>query len=136
MTPQERERFDRIAERVFESLPAPLKALMEEVPVIIDDVPGDDVLRYYDMDLTAPGVHSELLGLHTGVPMTDQSVEDSGTLPPEVQLYRAGIIEFAGGWSGDDADERIAEEIRITVLHELGHHFGLEEDDLADLGYD
>ena len=136
MTPQQRERFDEIAHRVFESLPAPLKTLMEEIPVVIDDVPGDDILRYYGMDPKAPGVHRELLGLHTGVPLTDQSVEDSGTLPPEVQLYRAGIIEFAGGWSGDDAEERIAEEIRISVLLELGHHFGLEEDDLADLGYD
>lgn len=136
MTSQERERFDEIAQRVFDELPAPLRALMEEVPVIIDDVPGDDILRYYALDPSDPGVRLELLGLHTGVALTDRSVEDSGTLPADVQLYRAGIIEFAGGWSGDDAEERIAEEIRITVLHELGHHFGLEEDDLADLGYD
>lgn len=136
MTSQERRRFDEIAERVFESLPPPLLALMDEVPVIIDDVPSDEILRYWGLDPSEPGIHVELLGLHTGVPLTEQSVQDSGVLPPEVQLYRAGIIELAGGWSGDDADQRIAEEVRITLLHELGHHFGLEEDDLAELGYD
>lgn len=136
MTSEERARFDEIAQRVFESLPAPLRTLMEEVPVIIDDVPADEILTYYGLDPHAPGVHQELLGLHTGVPMTEQSVQDSGVLPPEVQVYRTGIVHFAGGWSGEDAEQRIEDEIRITVLHELGHHFGLDEDDLADLGYD
>jgi predicted Zn-dependent protease with MMP-like domain len=81
-------------------------------------------------------VREELCGLHTGVAITDQSVEDSGRLPTDIHLFRVGIVALAGGWGGRDAEERIGDEIRITLLHEIGHHFGLEEDDLADLGYD
>jgi predicted Zn-dependent protease with MMP-like domain len=59
-----------------------------------------------------------------------------------VHIFREGIIDMAGGWEeGEDehgaygGEERIREEIRITILHELGHHFGLDEDDLERLGY-
>ena len=68
--------------------------------------------------------------------------------PPDqedtIHLFRRGIIEEAGGWEPWLDDEgiewggadRVLEEIRITLLHEIGHHFGLEEDDLTALGYD
>ena len=77
-----------------------------------------------------------LCGLHTGVPLTERSVErpDSSDV---VHIFREGIVDMAGGWDeGEDehgpfgGEERIREEIRITILHELGHHFGLYEDDL------
>jgi predicted Zn-dependent protease with MMP-like domain len=75
------------------------------------------------------------------VPLTDRSVErpDSSDV---VHIFREGIVDMAGGWDeGEDehgpfgGEERIREEIRITILHELGHHFGLDEDDLERLGY-
>ena len=57
-----------------------------------------------------------------------------GADPPEtIQLFREGIVAAAGGWPA--GAEAVAEEIRVTVLHEVGHHFGLEEDDLEEVGY-
>jgi predicted Zn-dependent protease with MMP-like domain len=82
----------------------------------------------------------ELCGLHTGVAFTERSVTSSGDLPSEIRLFREGILAEAGGWEepGEDVDaveDSIYEEIRITLLHEIGHQFGLDEDDLERLGY-
>ncbi len=136
MTEAERQRFDALAEAVFESLPANLQRLLEEIPVVIDDVPSDDVLTSLGFDPADPDIRRELCGLNSGTAITEQSIEAPDFLPTEIQLYRVGIIEEAGGWDGPDADARVTEELRITILHEIGHHFGLDEDDLADLGYD
>jgi predicted Zn-dependent protease with MMP-like domain len=51
-------------------------------------------------------------------------------------LYRLGIIAAAGGWDQPDADDIVYEEIMITLLHEMGHQFGLDEEDLRRLGYE
>jgi predicted Zn-dependent protease with MMP-like domain len=85
-----------------------------------------------------------LCGLHSGIMLTERSVEQHPELPTTLHLFREGIIDEAGGWKpwkdedgehwgGEDA---VKEEIRVTLLHEIGHHFGLEEEDLEALGYD
>ncbi len=56
-------------------------------------------------------------------------------MPPQIHIFRDGIVEFAGGWHQKYAEDEIYEETRITLLHEIGHHFGLDEDDLTELGY-
>ena len=71
-----------------------------------------------------------LCGLHSGTPLTERSLDQLDELPETIHLYREGILAHADGW------DRVREEIRITVLHEIGHHFGLDEDDLAELGYE
>ncbi len=82
-----------------------------------------------------------LCGLHTGIALTERSVErpDSSDV---IHLFREGIVDTAGGWeeASDEEGEyggeaRIREEIRVTILHEIGHHFGLDEGDLERLGY-
>jgi predicted Zn-dependent protease with MMP-like domain len=65
------------------------------------------------------------------VPLTERSVEDPPDLPG-IHIFRRGIIGLAADIGGADELER---QVRITLLHELGHHFGLDEDDLEDLGY-
>ncbi len=127
-----RDQFDEMLERVINALPAGVRRLLDEVPVVVEDIPSPEVLRSMGM---GPEEAGELCGLHTGTAFTERSVEQTD-LPSEIQLYRVGIVEEAGGWGGDDADERITEEIRITLLHEIGHQFGLDEDDLERLGYD
>lgn len=131
MNRQERERFDRLLEQVLEGLPGPLHELIEKVPVIVEDTPDDALLD--EMGEDDP---QALLGLHSGTPFTEESVEASGELPADIRLFREGIVSHAGGWDGLDADERVREEIRVTLLHEIGHQFGLDEDDLERLGYD
>src|SRR5690606_3080121 len=104
-----------------------------------EDHPGPSVLREMGLPEGEP-----LLGLHTGVRLTERSVESPTEVPEQIHIYREGIVAFAGGWEPNDgADEAVGpggedailEEIRITVLHEIGHHFGLDEDDLDHLGY-
>lgn len=138
MTPEERERFDRLFDEVLEELPPALHDLFEEKPLIIDDAPDEHLRREMGVE-----DETELLGLHTGVPLTERSVDDAPGLEV-MHLFREGIIEHAGGWEpwvDEDGhklggEEAIREEIRITLLHEIGHHFGLDEDDLARLGYE
>ena len=140
MRRQERQRFDALLEEVLEALPQRLRDLLEQAPLIVEDYPDPKLLAELGMD---PETES-LCGLHTGVPLTERSVTDSHDEPVTIHIFREGIIDEAGGWERwqdeDDqwwgGEEAIREEIRITVLHEIGHHFGLEEEDLEALGYD
>jgi len=70
-----------------------------------------------------------LLGLYDGLPLTERSVEHSGVRPPVIYIFKEDI-ELA---SRDEA--HLVEQVRTTVLHEIGHHFGMSEQDLDDLGY-
>lgn len=134
--------FDAMVEAEINALPPGVRALLDEVPVIVEDEPDDATLAAFGMTRDEA---DELCGLHTGVAFTERSVEASGELPSEIMLYRAGIVAEAGGWeprsvASDDqrpagGPEAIREQIRITLLHEIGHQFGLDEDDLDRLGY-
>jgi predicted Zn-dependent protease with MMP-like domain len=125
MTDDERRRFDEVLETVLEALPPGLQALLAEAPVIVEDRPSAQLLR--ELDLCPEDL---LCGLHTGTPLTERSVEHSPELPETIHLFREGILELAGDWV------LLQREIRITLLHEIGHHFGLNENDLAELGYE
>lgn len=133
MNQQRADRFDALLERVLEDLPPALHDLLEETAVIVLDEPTPDMLESLGMRADEAG---DLCGLHTGVMATERSIEDSAVLPSQIHLFREGIVALAGGFDGDGGDESVAEQIRITLLHEIGHEYGLDEDDLADLGYD
>ncbi len=135
MTPGERDRFDALVERVIECQPPPIRRLLESVSVVVLDRPTPDLLAGLD-DADAREDPDSICGLHSGHAITERSVDQSGDLPSQIHLFRNGIVDLAGGWEGSDAEERIADEIRITLLHELGHEMGLDEDDLYNLGYD
>ncbi len=133
MTRAERDRFDRILERVIAALPEGLRSLLDEAPVVVDDVPPPEVMAEFGVEDPA-----DLCGLHT-----ERSVSDPGGSVETISLYRVGIVEAAGGWRRwwDEEGEawggvdQVEEEIRTTLLHEIGHHFGLGEEDLERLGY-
>ena len=139
MRRDERARFDALFEALLGEMPAEIHALIDEVPVVLEDSAPRALLESMGLDPDDP---TGLCGLHAGVPLTERSV-DSGSLPDVITLYREGIVEEAGGWeewTDEDGtrlggEERVCREIRITLLHELGHHFGLDEDDLERLGY-
>jgi predicted Zn-dependent protease with MMP-like domain len=140
MRQEERDRFDALLERVLNALPRRLHELLEEAPLIVEDRPSRKLLEALGMT----GDGEELLcGLHSGTPLTERSVSHGADLPETIHLFREGIIEMAGGWEPWEAedgevmggDDRIEEEVRVTLLHEIGHHFGLEEEDLEELGY-
>ena len=146
MTPAEQDRFDALLEDAIDALPEKVRALIDEVPVIVLDQPSAEMLRRLKADgvLEADAIGDDLCGLHTGIGLTERSIDDPGGWgswgsdaagPEQIHLFRHGIVDLAGGWQEPDADEAIYEEIRITLLHEIGHHFGLDEDDLDGLGY-
>ena len=112
--------LERIAAATLEELPANIRARLENVPILIDDLPSEEIV--------ADGYDPRMLGFFQGVPMPDD-----GTSQPTVtniHLYKLNLERTA-----TDA-EHLAEEIRITVLHETAHYFGLDEDDLVALGLD
>jgi predicted Zn-dependent protease with MMP-like domain len=110
-------------------LPDELRSLLEETPVIVEDAPDPHLLAEMGLDPD----EDVLCGLHTGVPLTERSADDAA-MPDVIHLFREGIIDEAGGRGADES--AIQREIRTTLLHEIGHHFGLDEDDLLALGYD
>lgn len=125
----QRRRFDALLEDVLERLPPGLAELLEESPLVVDDRPEPGLLAELGMD----DEPEALCGLHSGIPLTDRSVEEPWAMEV-IHLFRIGIMAEAGGEQATEEDLR--REIRVTLLHEIGHHFGLDEDDLAELGYD
>jgi predicted Zn-dependent protease with MMP-like domain len=138
LRPAERERFDALVEDVLASLPAAVHEMLEESPLIVEDFAPRALIR----DLGLDPDEDDLCGLHSGFALTQRSVSQSGEVPDQIQIFRRGIIDAAGGWEpGEDEEgpfgglDAVREQVRITILHEIGHHFGLDEDDLGRLGY-
>jgi predicted Zn-dependent protease with MMP-like domain len=148
MNDSERARFDALVEEAIDALPPGVRHLLDEMPVIVEDTPTSKLIE----ELKAEGVTPEnadteeereaLCGLHTGTAFTERSLEHSGTVPSGIYLFRHGIVATAGGWepqdkeTRDDVDDAVYEEIMVTLLHEIGHQFGLSEEDLEKLGYE
>jgi predicted Zn-dependent protease with MMP-like domain len=138
MRRRERERFDELFDDVLAELPAAVHRFIEECPIVLEDRPSRAILDELGMN----DEDDLLCGLHTGVPLTERSV-DRADLSDVIHLFREGIVDMAGGWEADvdeegqpfGGEDAIRDEIRITILHEIGHHFGLDEGDLERLGY-
>lgn len=106
--------FDDHVRAALDSLPPEIARALRNVAVIVEDENRDD---------------PDLFGLYEGVPLPERG-DDAGALPDRIAIYRLPLEnEFP------DPDD-LQREIRITVLHELGHYFGLDEDRLAELGYE
>jgi predicted Zn-dependent protease with MMP-like domain len=112
--------IERIALATLEELPETIRDRLKQVPILIEDLPSPDLVR--------DGWDPRILGIFQGTPMPDDgSVQPTIT---NIHLFRKNLERFAAD------DEHLAEEIRITVLHETAHYFGLDEDDLEALGLD
>ena len=112
--------IERIAAATLEELPANIRQRLENVPIMIDTVPSEDIVE--------DGYDPRMLGFFQGTPMP----EDGGAQPTvtNILLFKTNLERSAAD------EEHLAEEIRITVLHETAHYFGLDEDDLVALGLD
>ena len=130
MNPHKRRRFDEQFEWVLEQMPPLVHELIERVPLHVEDYPSAEVMEHIGVRCI-----DSLCGLYTGITIRDKSVWYSGVMPDVVTIYREGILSVAADRTGRIATERLREEIRITILHELAHHHGLNEDDLQKLGY-
>lgn len=130
MNPRTRRHFDELLEKVLAELPPLVHELIERVPLHVEDYPSAEV-----MARTGARRRDQLCGLFTGIPITNRSIEHSGTLPDVVTIYREGILTVARDAYGRVRSERLKREIRITILHELAHYHGLGEAELRELGY-
>ncbi len=130
MDQQSRENFDLHLEAVLARLPESIATLLNRVPMIVEDYPSDEMVRKL-------GLHHrrQLCGLYTGIPLTSRSIEGPAVPSDAIQIFREGILSQTRYLNGRIATEGLQEQIRITILHELGHHFGMTEEDLEELGY-
>lgn len=119
-----KQRFSELVERALEGLPQPFASHLEEIVVEVKDRPTRKQLRDVGLD-----EDELLLGLYVGSPFTDRSVLHSGQLPDRIFIFQEDV-ELAS-----DSEAGLVEQVRVTVLHELGHHFGMDEDQLDELGY-
>jgi predicted Zn-dependent protease with MMP-like domain len=120
-----RTEFEKLVARAVQSLPPKFLERLENVEVVVEDEPTDE-----DLELAGIEPGGTLLGLYQGVPQSQRGTWYGNILPDRIVIYQRPTEGVAG-------DRReIREEIRITLMHEIGHHFGLDEDDLSEAGYE
>jgi predicted Zn-dependent protease with MMP-like domain len=119
----DRDRFEKLVEESLESLPPDFARHLDNVVVVVEDVPSRDQLGQVGHD----GQY-ELLGLYEGIPLTERPRGYAGALPDRISIFRVPIERVCG------SDETaIRKQVRETVMHELGHYFGMDEEQLRDL---
>lgn len=121
--PPSADEIEAIARKALDSLPEPFSDSLGDVVLLIEDFADDETLQAMDIDDPF-----DLSGIYEGVPLTQRSVEQSGTLPERIRLFRRPILdEWAGG---DDTLEHLVAHV---LIHEVGHHFGLSDEDIHAL---
>jgi predicted Zn-dependent protease with MMP-like domain len=110
--------FEQLVEQALGELPERFAVLLDNVAIVVEEEPSDE-----DLDVMDEGAN-ELLGIYRGVPMTERSY-DSMRLPDQIAIFRGPILRVAR--SRGDA----VHEVRDTVIHELGHYFGLDDEEMS-----
>ncbi|WP_203336370.1 metallopeptidase family protein [Nocardioides limicola] len=110
----DRPEFEALVERALDEIPDELAALVSNVVVLVEDEPPEE--------------DPDLLGLYVGISLTERSANHTG-LPDQVFVFRNPLLEMC-----EDVDQ-LVEEVRITVVHEIAHHFGIDDARLHRLGY-
>jgi predicted Zn-dependent protease with MMP-like domain len=116
--------FERLVDRALAAIPPPFREHLDEIAIVIDDEPTAEQLRSNDID-----DDDGLYGIYEGVPITEYGA-DWVALPNRITLFRLPLEE-----DFPDPDD-LAEEVRITVIHEIAHHLGIDDDRLGELGVD
>lgn len=119
------EEFERLVRAAIAEIPEELRGYLDNVVVDVEPAPSAADLAGLEMEDS-----TELLGLYHGTPLTERSVEMGVQMPDRVTIYQRNIEQIC------ETPREIIEQIRTTVLHEIGHHFGMDEDDLFEVGYD
>ncbi len=115
----DRQAFELTVREVIDNLPERFHHALENVAIVVEEEPDPDALEPSGLDHDG----DELLGVYIGVPLTERGASHSG-LPDRIVIFRGPILRSC------TTAERIAAEIRDTVVHELGHHFGLSDQEM------
>lgn len=110
-----REEFEELVAEALDRIPPELTRLMDNVAVFVEDEPPSD--------------DPELLGLYEGTPLTERGEWYAGVLPDRITIYRGPTLRFC------ESREDVVTETEITVVHEIAHHFGIDDARLHALGY-
>lgn len=113
--------LEAMAHEVFKRLPSHFRARCEDVIIRVDDFPTEEVLDELDADS-----EFDLLGLFQGTGLPFRSTQDLPQLPNMIWLYRRPILDY---WA--EHEETLGQIVRHVLIHEIGHHFGLSDDDMA-----
>lgn len=108
------ERFEELVAEALDLIPAELAAAMDNVVVLVEHRNPDE-----------PG----LLGLYEGVALTERDLHYGGVLPDRITIYRDALLDIC------DDEQQLVEEVAVTVVHEIAHHFGIPEHRLHELGW-
>jgi predicted Zn-dependent protease with MMP-like domain len=109
-----RARFEELVSEALDELPAEFAAAMDNVVVLVEERDEND-----------PGI----LGLYHGVALTERGHDYAGVLPDRISIYREPILAMC------DSEQAVVDEILITVVHEIAHHFGIDDERLHELGW-
>lgn len=110
---------------VLDRLPRRFREQLHNVEFVVEERPSIELLRAEGLDPR----HDTLYGIYQGVPLPDRSSLDPPLLPDKITIFAEPLQE-------DFSDpEELCQEIRLTVLHEIAHYFGMDEDEIDDLGY-
>lgn len=118
-----RREFEKLVEEALRTIPRDFRDAIRNMAIVVEDEPSDDLLD--DLDIEPPGT---LLGLYQGTPLPERSATHGNSLPDVVTLFQGPIEDEARG----DPD-RIVYEIGETLIHELGHYFGLSEEQIEEI---
>jgi predicted Zn-dependent protease with MMP-like domain len=108
------EEFEDLVAEALDEIPDELARLVDNVVFVVED----------DSD-----ERGELLGLYEGIPLTERGTYYAGVMPDRITIYRLPILAIC------DSVEDVIDEVHVTVVHEIAHHFGIDDDRLHDLGY-
>ncbi|SNS88703.1 Predicted Zn-dependent protease, minimal metalloprotease (MMP)-like domain [Geodermatophilus saharensis] len=114
MRPLPREVFEALVADALDAVPAELMALLDNVVVLVEDRNEDE---------------PDLLGLYEGFALTERGWQYGGTLPDRIMIYREAICDIC------ETAEEVVEEVTVTVVHEIAHHFGISDERLHELGW-
>ena len=117
--------FEKLVARAMESLPPRFLAMLQNVEVVVRSRPTDDELEVAGIE---PG--GTLLGLYQGVPQTERGTWYGSVLPDRIVIYQRPIEAIAR------TPREVRKQVRITLMHEIGHHFGLDEAAISEAGYE
>ena len=115
--------IERIAGEAYAALPAHFRNAVEGVVIRVEDFPDEEVER--EMELETP---FDILGLYWGVSLDQRSVNQPPTRPDMIFLYRRPLLDY---WC--DSGEDLVHVVRHVLIHEIGHHFGLSDDDMDEI---
>ncbi len=118
--PLSSEDFEKLVQQAISDLPLPYAKLMESIAVVVEEEPPEEVLRDLELD-----GEDDLLGLYQGQSLAaDSFFRPGGEAPPRISIYRGPILRCC------ESPEEVVQEVYDTVVHELGHHVGLDDDEM------